>query len=676
MKQFLKSFLTVSLLLTPAIQADGCGSNSCSTTNSCNSCESNSCNESCSSTSNCNSCGSNSCNGGCNSNTTCGSTCNLASTFVPRSPGADTTRELVGWQDWIHRGPEAGAYKTYAFAFQYERSFHGNKIAQNLFGTSTLNFVGSQVANRVNTGTAGCCNLLADYFGLPTNTNASLKLKPLIENFIFDFEYFRGFDVCGWDGFYFRAHLPLVYARWTLFENDANGCCLNTTAGVGTNVAYPDGYMSVNNFTANYPANTAYPFTSLQAALSGKQFGNMVDPWHFGKFSFCKLSKFGVADLDLILGWDFWNEDCGHFGLYIQGVVPTANRRTGEFIFEPMVGDRHGKLGGGVSTHYDLWECNDHKLAVWLEGNVVHWFNSYENRSFDFNVTNTAGSTVCSPLSRYMLLKEFDANNVSTGGFINAINFTTRKTRINLAVEGDATLKFAYKYCNWTFDVGYNVYGKSAEKGCITCSPCDYSVDGRNFGFKGTEGLYGLEYTYTTVTSSGAYNLIAPVQTTISANVPLSVNLNSTQSFATMCSPTVETAVDNAVTTLGATTIIAGEPTGDVLLTWNSSAVTTVGSNGFTLINGATNVNGIIVAQQSVAPVTFNTTATNLNLASGLAASQLTNKVFGYINHAWKDCKNTPFLGIGATGEWATKINCKTAGLSQWSVIVKAGMAF
>ena len=182
MKQFFKSFLTFSMLLVPAISADcgGCET-SCET-----SCES-SCESSCET----------SCNTGCNN------TCSTTSIFRPRSQGADTARELVGWQDWIHRY-ECGKYKTVALAFQYERSFNGNKIANTLFGTDTLNFVGSGVANRVNTGTAGCCNLVADYFGLPTLTNASLKLNPLIQNYIFDIEAYWGLETCGKIG---RAHV-------------------------------------------------------------------------------------------------------------------------------------------------------------------------------------------------------------------------------------------------------------------------------------------------------------------------------------------------------------------------------------------------------------------------------------------------------------------------------------
>ena len=657
MKKIFQSFLALSLLVAPAVVAD-CNT-SCDT-----SCES-SCESSCST----------SCESSCESS--CGS-CNIRSVFRPRPQGADTARELLGWQTLTHKFDVCDTYLTAAMSFQYERSFHGNKIAQALFGTSTLNFVGSQVADRTNTGVAGCCNLVADYFGLSTTTNASLKVNPVIQNFIWDFNFYLGLD--SWlEGLYFRLNLPVVWTSWNLFgscnKNNScdTGCNTSCDTVCGTSSA---SLITSSTFAAGYMSAGATPtLASFQEALGGTQFGAMSEAWRFGKFSFCKKDKGGVADLDMILGYDFWNSECGHFGLYIQAVAPTGPRPSGEFIFEPVVGTHHWKLGGGLSTHYVLWEDNcDQSLAVWLEGNVVHYFKDTQTRSFDFLSSTTSASTACDPLSRYLLLKEFNTDGVTAlGSFINAINFNTRSVKIDLAVEGDASLKFSYRNCGWEVDLGYNIYGKSAEKGCFTGAPCNTGcttnidpLSGRTFGIKGTEGLYSTTYTFSTV-AAGVYAL--------NSTAGAQELLNSTQNRATMCAPTLAVNVDNAVTTQGAAT---GTPVavGTTALAWNSA--TTLGSN-YTLIDGAVNTNGVIIAQTSSTPIIF-TGATDpktfLSLESGLACSQITNKVFGLVNYIWRDCDWTPFLGLGATGEFAMKRDCSNCGLSKWSVLLKGGISF
>ena len=130
MKKIFQSFLALSLLVAPAVVAD-CNTGSCESScekSSCNSCGSDSCEGSCSST----------CESSCESS--CGS-CNVRSVFRPRPQGADTARELLGWQILTHKFDVCDTYLTAAMTFQYERSFHGNKIAQGLFGTDTLKFV-------------------------------------------------------------------------------------------------------------------------------------------------------------------------------------------------------------------------------------------------------------------------------------------------------------------------------------------------------------------------------------------------------------------------------------------------------------------------------------------------------------------------------------------------------
>ncbi len=73
----------------------------------------------------------------------------------------------------------------------------------------------------------------------------------------------------------------------------------------------PTTTASVTALTAlNVPA-----VPTLAAALDGQTtFGDMTEKWKYGRFRFCKQHDTKLADVDLILGYDFWNCEDYHLG--------------------------------------------------------------------------------------------------------------------------------------------------------------------------------------------------------------------------------------------------------------------------------------------------------------------------------------------------------------------------
>ena len=124
--------------------------------------------------------------------------------FIPRSVGADTARELAGWEEFIYQYDVGDYYLVTGHVLGYSHSLHAERIARSLFGNSVLHFSGSQVRDRPH------CSLLADNFGLSTHFKGSLHIHPKIENIFFDNQFFIGLDpwLCG---LYARIHAPLVH---------------------------------------------------------------------------------------------------------------------------------------------------------------------------------------------------------------------------------------------------------------------------------------------------------------------------------------------------------------------------------------------------------------------------------------------------------------------------------
>ena len=129
-------------------------------------------------------------------------------TFIPRSQGANTARELVGWQRDLFRCYTQN-YAAIAGTIEYTRSFELCGLTRKLFSTSALTFAGSQNPNQVDG-----VDIVADYFGLPTNFHGTLIIKPRIENVIIDLNFFFGHDIC--NGLFLRVHAPITHTKWSL----------------------------------------------------------------------------------------------------------------------------------------------------------------------------------------------------------------------------------------------------------------------------------------------------------------------------------------------------------------------------------------------------------------------------------------------------------------------------
>jgi hypothetical protein len=510
-------------------------------------------------------------------------------------------------------------YVTTGHTFGYSHSFRPEHIARYLFGDSTLNFAGSKVIDR-----AGC-ELLSDYFGLSPYFRGCLRVHPTIENYYLDNQIFIGLDrwVCG---LYIQAHAPLAYTRWNL-----RLCQINSDQTDSIECPpYPPCYMSTNSAPAT---------CDIIETLSGNvTFGAMEERWHFGKFSPRALSKTRLADIDLILGYDIWRSPDYHLGFYVQTVMPTGNKPNGRHIFEPIVGNgHHWELGGGISGHLVLWErSDDQALALYLEANVTHLFKNTQCRSFDF--CNNG------PLSRYILLREFEINGTTiepTGRLTNGINFATRRIRSSVGVKGDASVKLAYRSDWFALDIGYNFYGNTREHVKLCQSQPDCNTNKR-FGIKGIEGICALEYSTTGMLPLELGPLVGKIP------------LNSTESNATIRS--------------GAPT---DNPQAPPLLSPSNRAVSALSKQ-----SGIISDHTILQAQLSEPPILLS--IDDLNIRSGQAGATATHKLFGYIGYnVDSPCRGyTLYGGIGGEIEVEGLACNERTSLNQWGIWLKGGIAF
>ncbi len=577
--------------------------------------------------------------------------CTPHTIFLPRSVGANVAREMLPYAHQFTDCFNGG----FGASVGYQRTYDGSRIARCLFGRETITFKGSLFDDRADDTTS----LLADYFGMSTNSVASISFKPHIQNCIVDFNLYLGFDEC-LNGLYFRVHAPLAWTQWSLKSDCSCRCsdsCVPATTTLDDTV-FPAGYMNtITALPTQEAPQTIAPVSTLELALDGQTaFGDKTRPWVFGRFGTCTdRSDWKIADVDLILGWNFWHCDDYHVGVYAQAIVPTGTKIDAEFqhrVFSPVIGNgKHWELGGGVSAHAQLWNCEDREsLTMYFEGNLTHMLKNDQVRSFDF--------TGKGAMSRYMLLKEFNTNNQYSGHLVNAIDYATRCTRVSIGVKGDAALKLVYSNCNWNLGLGYNFYGSSREQVCIGETASNLTG---LYGFKGIAAADTLGY----VIPAGDTSIPVDEAPTTSHSMINGYGLSSTQSDATIYGPAEGTLPDRAVPLWKASTALL--PGFGYTFPLIPSLEAVQSATGTAVIFQTGLVEGLILAPELI-------NASLLDKHSGAAARQMVSKLFGTLGYSWNECDWKPFLDLGVEWDLAGSKDCCSA--KQWGLWLKGGISF
>lgn len=409
--------------------------------------------------------------------------------FRMRPQGVDAAQQLVGWQELLYNNDysQSGAF---AITTAFNHSFNSEQLARYFFKKKSFAITGSRVPSRPPN------DLLADYFGLPTDFSSHITCAPKISNFLFDFALFHKINNCGG---YIRAHLPLVFTHWDL-EFDEKVLNRGTFNHIG-------GYMSADLLLRENLLPNAHAFF---AGNNTSIFGDMRSPLKYGKIGCNKKKSTQLSDVEIEVGHNkFFCNDNHHLGISIRCVIPMSAMPLGDYLFAPMIGNgHHYELGFGISGHTTFYEspCNENSWALYTEAHFMHLLKGPEIRSFDLKNNGI--------LSRYMLLEElvepqinelFVGTTFDSGGavinpgilaqvgynrtLIPAINVLTFTSNVHIALQADIVLKCAYQGDYWGVDFGYNLWTRTKESvhriGCLQANRWALKGDAQVYGDDG-----------------------------------------------------------------------------------------------------------------------------------------------------------------------------------------------
>ncbi len=225
-------------------------------------------------------------------------------------------------------------------------------------------------------------------------------------------------------GFWFEIVVPIETVTNTIGMTEEI-----TTAGGpdGNNPTIPPGF--VPNMTSAFRQST----------------------WRFGKIN-GPQSATGVADLYFKVGYLTLKEENYFLRSYAGLSFPTGNQVTGEFLFEPIVGqNKHATLFGATSIGFKVWSRCNKSIYMELDTCGTLFFSNDQIRSFDIKDKSW---------SRYMWVY-LDSTTTTTSPGINVF---TKNLNVQPGTARDLNTALIYRDGNFQAEGGYHFYSRQAEE--------------------------------------------------------------------------------------------------------------------------------------------------------------------------------------------------------------------
>lgn len=360
--------------------------------------------------------------------------------YNPRSQGSNTARSSVGFVDLINRVDRYKFYMSWGMTGEYAQTFDSRHLGTWLFFNDDSAMLFGQAANPG-------VDVFGQNFLLNNDFEGIVADNPRVTDVLADFEWFIGFDT--WiPNLYLKLHAPVCRSDWNMELNQ--------------NVEAFGSVIPANSL--GNPTDSPAPFNDIISAWNGNGiFFDVKRPLEFARISndpsdeFNNHIKEAFADVEMALGYNVILDECSHLGFNLRAIIPTGNRPSGVFLFEPIVGNGHlFEFGFGFDGHLELWNCGDDQvLNAYFIGNLYHMFKSKQRRSFDL--------TANGPGSRYLLFKRFE-NNLYAGEIVRGPNILTLSCKVSNDIHVDASFMLDYKYRGLTVEAGYNVWARTKDK--------------------------------------------------------------------------------------------------------------------------------------------------------------------------------------------------------------------
>ncbi len=193
------------------------------------------------------------------------------------------------------------------------------------------------------------------------------------------------------------------------------------------------------------PAHNIQPQYSLSAI---EAFSNTNK--RYAKISTHARDVRGLGDLSLELN----ARPLSYLTLGMRGELPTAQRSSAEYLFEPVLGSNgHGTIGAFAQLDKELFTFSKGSCSAQIHAAYQAQFAGSELRTFDL--------TAAGPWSRYLLLLDYDKNqfNAEPG-----VNFLTRSVHVGMVQQASLGFGLDATWRSFACGLGYTAFVREQER--------------------------------------------------------------------------------------------------------------------------------------------------------------------------------------------------------------------
>jgi len=266
---------------------------------------------------------------------------------------------------------------------------------------------------------------------------SKLQFRPIHKYFGIGLVYHHHLSSDFDKGWWFELAMPIM-----CIKNDMCMCESIETCG-GPNGNDPERADSFFSSSANQ-----YAHQCMTTALrSGKLHYGKVDAREY------RRKKWGVADLELRLGYTYFEEPAYHLSSYAGVLLPTGNRPSSEFMFEKIIGyNGHTGFFFGTRGGIKVWEHDENFLAFEFDTGATLFVDNIQVRSFDL---------YGKPWGRYIWVYPNDNVNSTLAP---GINYFTKSVHVDHGSIRNINLAWVYTMSNFQGELGYHFYSRDKER--------------------------------------------------------------------------------------------------------------------------------------------------------------------------------------------------------------------
>lgn len=272
-----------------------------------------------------------------------------------------------------------------------------------------------------------------------TNLSDKIQFRPNQEVFSARFDYHHNLDKVA-NGLFFEFSLPVMKIK-----NTMNPTRIGTTFTSIKIVQAGIAHQSTGKTLFDFLSGDVYEITTEE---------NLQDPLKAAKIVNSQ-SRSGIADLSAKLGFNLINKETRRAGISALVTMPTGNRPTGEYIFEPLCGNCHWGLGGALDANFQLWTNKATTVSFATNITTQYFVEEIEKRTL--GIKRDDGTSV--PFGQYYAIGQRRLAKVFP--FANVSNQELKVTP-GLVSEGLFSMIAAFKKLN--IALGYNIFLKQKER--------------------------------------------------------------------------------------------------------------------------------------------------------------------------------------------------------------------